>query len=104
MRIETWGRGFDREELMYFYFEAFDDIYEDLTTYVAWTGPKRQSEDEEHEELTARSPKRTHMYVHRNSSDDFYVEVWMRSDYDDFRENVRDLLRRWGFGMTHSIW
>ena len=104
MRIETWGRKFGKQEFMNFFFEAFEDIYEDLTTYIAWTGPKRQSEDEEHEELTARSPKRTHMYVHRNSSDDLYVEVWMRSEYDSFRENVRDLLKKHGFGIVHSIW
>ena len=104
MRIEAWGRSFDRQELMYFYLEAGSDAYEDLTTYISWTGPKKRGDDCEREKLVERSTKRTFMYVNRNSADDIDVEVWMESAYDDFRESVRDLLKRWGFGMTRSVW
>lgn len=104
MRIEAWGKKCNRQELMEFYSEAFDDIYEDLTTYIAWTGPKRWGDDDEREELVARSSKRTFMYVNRNGSDDIDIEVWMRSEGDSFRENVRDLLKKHGFDIVQSIW
>lgn len=104
MKIEAWGKKCNRQELMAFYLEAFDNAYEDLTMYIAWTGPKRQGDDDEREDLTEHSPKRTHMYVNRNGSDDNDVEVWMRSEYDSFHENVRGLLKKHGFTMVQSIW
>jgi len=104
MRIEAWGKKCNRMEFAEFYIEASEKDYEDLTTYISWTGPKRWDDDDEREERAERAPKRTFMYVNRNSADDIDVEVWMRSEYDSFRESVRDLLKRQGFTQIQSIW